>query len=212
MGCSKTYISLIQKMLDGDTSEEEKQDIHNHISYCEPCRRYYDEMSLVDRQLHSLSHQTGDKPSQNFTDQVMQQLPKEDHNKRFRQWLKRHPMVSAAAVFLVLMMGYIFSMWVDRPFNAYVQGEGQLQYASANTVIVPEGETIKGDLVVENGHVDVKGQVSGDVILIKNSTLKASAGSVAGDIEEVNQIMEWVWYNLKDAFKHLFFISIETNS
>ncbi len=68
-------------------------------------------------------------------------------------------------------------------------------------VIVPEGEVVKGDVVVKNGDLEIKGEVEGNVTVINGQQYMASAGKVTGEIEEVDAIFEWLWYHIKTAAK-----------
>ena len=74
-----------------------------------------------------------------------------------------------------------------------LQVEGQ-------TVIVPEGKTVKGDIVVKNGDIVVKGAVDGNITVI-NGKYMASTANVTGQIEEVDEVFEWLWYKIKSNAK-----------
>ena len=142
-----------------------------------------------------------------FTEKVMQRIATQNTKQSIAlNWFKKHPFGTAAALFIVLMAGYIFSLWEQVPFRAEVQGSGQITYEGDQTVVVPKGEVIKGNLVVQNGKVKIEGQVDGNVILINSDSLLASAGHVTGDIEEVNQIMDWIWYHIKQFFNKVFIL------
>lgn len=67
-------------------------------------------------------------------------------------------------------------------------------------VVVPKGEVIEGDLTVRNGELQIEGEVRGNVLLVNSEPFYASAGSVSGEISEVNQALEWVWYHIKNFF------------
>ena len=71
------------------------------------------------------------------------------------------------------------------------------------TVVVPEGIVVEGDLIVRNGDLRVEGEIIGDVTVINGERYMAGAGTITGDIEEIDQAFEWLWYNIKSAFKDL---------
>jgi anti-sigma factor RsiW len=71
-----------------------------------------------------------------------------------------------------------------------------------DTVIVPEGEVVKGDIVVRNGKLKIEGEVQGDVTVINGEQYLASAGKVTGEISEVNEVFEWIWYHIKETAKN----------
>lgn len=68
------------------------------------------------------------------------------------------------------------------------------------TVIVPEGEVVKGDIVVKNGDLIVEGEVDGNVTVI-NGQYMASSAVVSGRIEEIDEVFEWLWYTIKNSVK-----------
>lgn len=68
------------------------------------------------------------------------------------------------------------------------------------TVIVPEGEVVKGDIVVKNGDLVVEGEVDGNVTVI-NGQYMASSAVVSGKIEEIDEVFEWLWYTIKNSVK-----------
>lgn len=70
-----------------------------------------------------------------------------------------------------------------------------------DTVIVPEGEVVEGDLVVKNGDLRIEGQVDGNVTIINGDKYMASAGNVTGDIDEIDEVFEWIWYKMKEGGK-----------
>jgi anti-sigma factor RsiW len=112
-----------------------------------------------------------------------------------QRWLRNHPLIAAASLFLVLMMGSVLSTWnQEQEFSVSKQENLVVQN---NTVIVPEGEVVKGDVIVRNGELKIEGEVQGDVTVINGEKYLASAGHVTGQIEEVNEVFDWIWYHMK---------------
>jgi cytoskeletal protein CcmA (bactofilin family) len=75
-------------------------------------------------------------------------------------------------------------------------------------VVVPQGKVVEGDVVVKNGNLRVEGEVNGNVTVINGTVINgekylASAGQVTGEIEEINQVFEWIWFTMKDGFKEV---------
>ena len=70
-------------------------------------------------------------------------------------------------------------------------------------VILPEGKVITGDVIVRNGNIKIEGSVDGNVTIINGKKYLASAGQVSGDIEEVDEMFEWLWYEIKSATKNM---------
>ncbi|MCM3734110.1 zf-HC2 domain-containing protein [Fictibacillus nanhaiensis] len=194
---ASVYDELMNKVLDGDATKEEKRAFHAHLEECETCKEEYE---LLTHTLKELQLQTHIKAPEGFTQAIMAQLPKEKQQIKWKRWMQRHPALTAAAIFMFFMAASVFTSYNQQDL-AVVKGEGNLQIKKAErVVVVPEGETIKGDLVVENADVRIEGRVEGDVTVIKGNQYLASAGEVTGHSQEIGQVVEWVWYKLKSLF------------
>ena len=53
--------------------------------------------------------------------------------------------------------------------------------------------------MVRNGKLKIEGEVDGNVTVINGEQYMASAGKVTGDIEEINEVFEWIWYHIKET-------------
>ena len=133
----------------------------------------------------------------------MNRLPKRKNTVGIQKWLRRHPIIVAAAVFFLFMSAALLGSYpnddqfsVTKQPNLIVDGE---------TVIVPAGEVVKGDIVVKNGTIVIEGEVDGNVTVI-NGDYMASTRVVTGQIEEVDEAFEWLWYEMKQMFNS--FISL----
>ncbi|WEG12615.1 hypothetical protein PU629_21420 [Pullulanibacillus sp. KACC 23026] len=203
MACSEERLKTIHHIIDGEATEQEIHELKTHILSCASCREVYESLVELDQELNQFALP---EVSIHFTDKVMNQLPKPVQRQRsFVNWLKRHPVVVSAACFLLLMLGYVFSLGQDQAFQAkVVKGNGQLAYSGHHTVVVPKDQVIKGDLVIKNGDVKIEGKVDGNVILVNSHSLMASAGEVTGHVERVNRAVGWVWYQIKAFFQTVF--------
>ncbi|WP_139492050.1 zf-HC2 domain-containing protein [Brevibacillus dissolubilis] len=198
MDC-KQIRPLIHGYLDEDIDSEKNQILQAHLQTCAECREIMHEIQKAIAFVQSASHIHA--PS-DFTAKVMAKLPAPTKANRFAGWLRAHPFLSAAAVFLLLMGGSLVSSWVDQ--------DDYLQVASSemdklkidqkrHVVIVPEGTTVSGDIIVRNGNVEVEGQVNGDVVAIDGEVrLMASTAHIAGNQESIKQIVDYIWYELKN--------------
>ena len=72
------------------------------------------------------------------------------------------------------------------------------------TVLVPAGEKVKGDIVVKNGTLRIEGEVDGDVTVISGSKYMASTAIVTGELEEIDKVFDWIWYKMKKTSKDIF--------
>ncbi|MCM3719453.1 anti-sigma factor family protein [Fictibacillus phosphorivorans] len=196
MQCEASVLDeLMNKVLDGEATQEEEHVFYTHLEECESCKEEY-EMLL--ETLKELQYQNSTiKAPEGFTQAVMAKLPKEKQQIKWRRWMKRHPALTAAAIFMFFMAASVFTSYNQQDL-AVVKGEGNLEIKkSERVVVVPAGETIKGDLVVENADVRIEGKVEGNVTVIKGNQYLASAGEVTGHSQEIGQVVEWVWYKLK---------------
>ncbi|MBM7573290.1 zf-HC2 domain-containing protein [Aquibacillus albus] len=199
MTCKKEFIQLMHHYLDGDLNKEEEQQLRTHLQSCKECQNHFQELKRTITLLESNSHL---QPSPNFTNKVINSLPKEKKRISYLRWFKAHPAITAAAIFFILMFTSVFSAW-NQDGHLSVSKEQNLIIEN-DTVIVPEGVVVEGDLVVKNGNLKIEGAVNGDVVIINGEHLMASAGEVTGELEQVNQIFEWFWYSLKDITKDIF--------
>lgn len=209
MKCNNEASGLMHKYLDGDLNQQEEEQLRHHLENCETCQAHFHELKRTITLIQSAEHTPA--PA-NFTSNVMRKLPIEKGHIKYRRWFKAHPILTAAAIFFVFMISGVFSAWnqdsqlvVSKQENLVIKG---------NTVIVPEGVTVDGDLLVKNGNLLVKGTIDGDVTMvngklveeqhIEGEGLMASVGEVNGELEHVDQVFEWIWYNLKTLFKSIF--------
>ncbi|WP_110112001.1 anti-sigma factor [Bacillus sp. CGMCC 1.16541] len=196
MKCSTTYINLIHEYLDGDIDKESEKKLKVHLSSCESCQQHLKELKKTIAFVQSTSHI--ELPS-NFTENIMSALPKEKSSVRVNRWFKAHPFLTAAAVFFVLMCGSVTSSWTNN--DEFSVSKQSNLVVNDDVVIIPEGEVIKGDVTVRNGVVRVEGKVEGNLTVINGERYMASAGEVTGDIQELNELFEWVWYKIKSNVK-----------
>lgn len=208
MNCNKEAIALMHKYLDGDLTKQEENSLLVHLKKCEGCQKHFHELKRTITLVQSTEQKSA---PENFTKNVMKKLPTEKNRVKYKRWFKMHPVLTAAAIFFVFMFSGVFSAWnqdgelvVSKQENLVVKGD---------TVIVPEGVTVSGDLLVKNGDLRIEGTVDGNVTLIngdlvdseiKGSGLMASVGEVNGELKQVDQIFEWIWFHLKDMFESIF--------
>ncbi|HLS09589.1 zf-HC2 domain-containing protein [Lentibacillus sp.] len=210
MNCSNEAVELMHKYLDHDLTKEEEQKLRIHLEDCEACQKHFHEL---ERTIKLIQNTEQIKAPADFKDNVMQNLPAEKKSVKYTRWFKAHPVLTAAAIFFIFMFSGMFSTW-DQNGELVVSKQENLEIRG-DTVIVPEGVTVDGDLVVKNGNLRIDGTVDGDVRLIngelieeedtiEGSGLMASAGEVNGDLQQVDQMFEWLWLHLKDLFKNIF--------
>ncbi|HET7580668.1 MAG TPA: anti-sigma factor [Bacillales bacterium] len=185
----------MHKVLDGDADDRDKQDLTLHLKACGTCREHFEELQKTEAIVQSAS---GIRAPEHLKDTIIDRLPGEHRTSKARRWLQRHAVLTAAALFLIFMAGYLFSLW-QGPGQVSVVGKGHVKQGN-HVVIVPKDEVIHGDLIVRNSNVKIKGKVKGNVTVIHGKQYLASAGQVTGHIREVNQVVGWIWYQIKHLF------------
>jgi anti-sigma factor RsiW len=196
MNCPDSYNEFMHDYLDEEITPENESKLRKHLLICADCHSHFQELKKTIALVQSTSHI---HTPVNFTESVMARLPNEKKQVGFKRWLRRHPMVTAASLFLTLMIGSLITGWnEDQEFSV---SKNPNLVIENNTVIVPEGKTVNGDIVVKNGDLKIEGQVDGNVTVINGEKYLASAGHVTGEIEEINQLFDWLWYHMKKVTK-----------
>jgi anti-sigma factor RsiW len=190
--CDEEIVELMHEYLDEEIDPQNEMILREHLKGCKDCEALFNEFKKTIAVVKGTSRM---QAPPNFTAKVMASLPKEKKKVGIQRWLRNHPLIAAASLFLVLMMGSVLSTWnQEREFSVSQQENLVVQNG---TVIVPEGEVVKGDVIVRNGKLKIEGEVQGDVTVINGEQYLASAGHVTGQIEEVNQVFDWIWYHMK---------------
>ncbi|MFZ3579143.1 zf-HC2 domain-containing protein [Virgibacillus sp. DJP39] len=208
MKCNKEAIMLMHKYLDGDLTKLEEINLRGHLESCEDCQKHFHELKRTITWVQSVEKISA---PENFTKSVMASLPKEKRRVSYMRWFKAHPVVTAVAIFFIFMFSSVLSAWnqgselvVSKQENLIIQGD---------TVIVPEGVTVSGDLLVKNGNLKINGTVDGNVTLINGNLiddsidgegLMASVGEVNGEFEQVDQVFEWMLYHIQEIIQSIF--------
>ncbi|KMY52634.1 anti-sigma W factor [Bacillus sp. FJAT-27231] len=198
--CQKEIVRLMHNYLDGELFSGEQQKLKAHLQTCNDCRQHFLELKKTIALVQSMSHIGA---PERFTEEVLFALPKETRIIGIQRWIRRHPFFTAASLFLALMTGGFLSTWQQEANHFAFTKYNNLQVEN-DTVIVPAGEQVKGDIVVENGDIRVEGEVQGDVTVINGEQYMASAGRVTGEIEEIDEAFGWIWFKLKKAVTGVF--------
>jgi anti-sigma factor RsiW len=196
--CPEHIVHYMHAYLDGDITDDEERELKEHLNNCPACEEL---MNSFNESISLLTNITPLKAPDGFIDGVMARLPKEKSQVGFKRWLRGHPLLAAAAMFLVLMSASLFSSFendqqfsVSKQPNLIIEGE---------TVLVPEGETVTGDIVVKNGTLRIEGEVDGNVTVINGSKYMASTAIVTGTSEEIDKVFDWLWYKIKQTVKEV---------
>ena len=192
--CPAEYILYMHDYLDNEISAEHEEALRAHLQGCEQCSNHFRELKKTVALVQSTSHINA--PA-DFTANVMAKLPKEKRKVGIQRWFRHHPMLTAAALFIIFMTGSLLSSWnQDQQLSFSKQPNLIVQN---DTVIVPEGEVVHGDVIVKNGKLQIEGEVEGNVTVINGEQYLASAGKVTGEIEEIDALFDWLWYQIKNT-------------
>ncbi|OCS85187.1 zf-HC2 domain-containing protein [Caryophanon tenue] len=195
--CPQYIVDYMHEYLDGDIQREQELELKNHLQSCTDCQQHMHELSDSIAFIKSATHISAPP---NLEIGVMARLPKPKQHVGIQKWLRRHPFIVAAATFIILMSGSLLTGYNDdQQFSVTKQPN---LVVDGQTVIVPEGETVTGDIVVRNGDIRVEGEVDGNITVI-NGEYMASTSVVTGQVEEIDKAFEWLWYEIKSAFKDL---------
>jgi anti-sigma factor RsiW len=197
--CPEHVVQHMHEYLDGDLEKVQEQELKAHLQECQNCYQQFHELEKAMALVQSTSHIAAPN---DFTQRVMNSLPKEKKTIGMNRWMRSHPLFVAAAIFFILMTGSMFGNWQKDELSFTNQPNLVLE---DSTVVVPNGKVVEGDVVVKNGNIRVEGEVKGNVTVINGTVINgenylASAGQVTGDIKEINELFDWIWFSIKDGF------------
>lgn len=178
----------MHRYLDDELDATERADFEAHIAACPDCRTHLSELGYV---IQKLSLAEWMKAPSGFTEQLLDRLeqvapPKRDWRAPVMKWSG-----IAAAVVLVFGMG-LFAASPDE-FALQAQHTEGLVVADGK-VIVPEGSVYNGDLVIQNGDVEVRGKVNGNVTALNGQVVRMAGADISGETAEVDEALEKLVY------------------
>ncbi|MET0959254.1 MAG: zf-HC2 domain-containing protein [Psychrobacillus psychrotolerans] len=196
--CPERIVHFMHEYLDGEISREHELELKSHLQSCEACQAHMHELSDVVAFVKGAAHI---EAPNDFNHSVIARLPKEKSSAGVSKWLRRHPVLAAAAMFLLLMSSALFTNFNDEQQFSFTKQENVL--VEGETVIIPEGQVVKGDLVVRNGDVQIDGELDGNLTIINGTAYMASTANVTGTSEEINEVFDWLWFHIKDGAKNV---------
>lgn len=188
----------MHEYLDGDISSSHEKEMQQHLHMCTNCKHHMNELEHV---VHLLQTVPAVQVPLGFTEKVMASLPK--MKLRSKSWFRKHPLLVAVAIFTIFTSASLLSEAQNSEDFAVTNQEGLV--VKGNQVVVPADATIKGDIVVENGDIIIEGKVDGNVTVV-NGKYMASSANVTGQVEEIDETFEWLWYTIKGGVKKIFMI------
>lgn len=205
-------IRFMHEYLSGDLAPAQQKELMLHLQECPSCRERFEELERTEAALRLALDVPATKSYQEATasealkQRIMQQLPqtRQARRNRFVRLIYRYPGLTAAAVFLLIMIASAVVYW-DQDNKLILAGDDlqQVVIAEGNRVIVPESAHIKGNLIIENGYAEVLGKVDGDVTVIDGDLFLASTGYIAGKSRTIDQALDWFWYQVTQTWGHI---------
>lgn len=196
MDCQRA-LPLIHEFLDGDLDAAEASRLKSHLIACPSCNRMFKQMEQTEALVRLLPKNP--VPS-GMTARIMSRIPETKRRKGWLNWVKHHPAISVASVFLLVMVSSFLSLW-NEDRDMVVKGANLDQVViKGDTVIVPAGHTVQGNLMVKRGKIEVEGNVEGDLTVIDGSYNLASTAYISGHVNKVDETLEWIWYKVDEIF------------
>lgn len=201
MNCNIAIVWM-HDYLDGELPQQDIRELKAHLLACPACRARFDELERTESMLSSSFHASSSytpEHSEQLSERIMAALPQKRKQAVWFRWVRNHPAVSVAALFVFVMMSSFISMW-QQDGEMVVKGD-DLQHViiEGDKVIVPAGTKYNGNLTIENGTAEVQGDVNGDVTVIDGSLQLASTAHIAGSSRTIDRALDWFWYKVTET-------------
>ncbi len=164
MDCKRAK-EIIDFYIDGEITQEEKDQLEEHLKTCISCSRYYEDILKLHNILENKEYL---EPREGFTQKVISNLPQ---RRRFFSWFPKPVLVGALSLAIILLLAFVKFPIFD--FNkkelvekVKVQFMLNLQNAEAKTV------SIVGDFNDWQVGKDLLSDPDGDGIWVGEITLK----------------------------------------
>ncbi len=195
MKCSDAA-RLMHDYLDQELPRDQCKLLQLHLRECPQCEARFRALERTDALVHAMPAVS---VPDDLASRIMKSLPKSHKPKAWTGWVQRHPAASAAAFFLVVMLSSFVAMW-NQDDQLKLSGDVEHVVVRGHTVIIPAGQTVKGNLTIENGEAQVLGEVEGNLTVIDGNVTLASTAHIAGKVKTVDRALDWVWYKVTSWF------------
>jgi cytoskeletal protein CcmA (bactofilin family) len=96
------------------------------------------------------------------------------------------------------MLSSSLSLW-NQDTEMVIKGASLEQVViTGNTVYLPAGHTINGNLMVKRGKIQIDGNVKGNLVVIDGSYNLASTAHISGKIKQIDQALDWLWFEVNE--------------
>jgi anti-sigma factor RsiW len=194
MNCEEA-LPWMHEYLDGDLTGTPLTELKKHLLSCMDCSQRFRQMQNTEAMVRSLPHLAA---TSDLTDRIMASLPKQPKRNTWLQWIQRHPAIAVASMFLFVMLSSSLSLW-NQDTEMVVKGASLEQVViKGDTVYVPAGHTVDGNLMVKRGKIQIDGEVKGNLVVIDGSYNLASTAHISGKIKQVDQALDWLWFEVNE--------------
>ncbi|XID90786.1 zf-HC2 domain-containing protein [Paenibacillaceae bacterium WGS1546] len=191
-------VMYMHDYLDGDLSREEKSQLREHLHECPSCNARFEALARTDALVKA---QPIEKTPEDLGYKIMKAMPNPKRPAVWTSWVRRHPALSAAALFVVVMLSSFVSLWNQGEELSIAGSDLDQVVVEGNKVIVPYGTKVSGDLTVVNGEVQVLGDLEGNLTVIDGQvTPLASTAHIGGQIKTIDRAVDWFWYKVSSFF------------
>lgn len=187
----------MHQYLDEELTGAELEEFESHITTCADCQS---ELKELDSAMHQFAQTDWVKAPAGFTENLMEQLNAMHPPKR--NW--RVPIMKYTGVAAAVLLVFGLGVSITAPEKFALQADNtQGLVVADNKVIVPAGTEYNGDLVIQNGDVEVRGKVNGNVTTLNGRVYRMAGADISGETEEVDQAAEKVAYYAKRLWHDL---------
>ncbi|HEU4965218.1 MAG TPA: zf-HC2 domain-containing protein [Bacilli bacterium] len=187
----------IHAYLDDELDATERTDFEAHIAACPDCRTHLSELGYA---IQKLSQAEWLKAPTGFTESLMDRLQAEAPPKR--DW--RVPIMKWSGIAASVLLVFGLGLYAATPDQFALQAEDTQGLVVADgKVIVPEGSVYTGDLVIQNGDVEVRGKVNGNVTALNGRVVRMAGADISGETAEVDEAMEKLVYYGKQLWQEV---------
>ncbi|UVI29772.1 zf-HC2 domain-containing protein [Paenibacillus spongiae] len=207
MNCNVAIVWM-HDYLDSELPRDDVLQLKNHLLSCPACRARFEQLERTEALMRSKMEVPVTMDSEQaaqLTQRIVSQFPaaKRRVATGWARWIRKHPAVSVAALFAFVMLSSFITMW-QQDTQLSISGSDLAQLViNGDTVTVPEGVYIKGDLIVENGKANVLGDVEGNVTVIDGQLYQASTAHISGQVKKIDQALDWFWYKVTQSISSL---------
>lgn len=197
MSCTEHYEELMHRYLDEEMDAAERERFEAHMASCPPCLTHF---QLLGSAIQDAVQAEWLKAPPGFTENLLAKLDKE-HPPR-GNWRPQFMKYSGIAAAAVLVFGLGFSLATPDEF-ALTADNSQGLIVENGKVIVPEGSEYQGDLVIQNGDVEVRGRVNGSVTAVGGHIYRSATADISGETVVVDEALERMMFYVKRAWHEI---------